>query len=57
MNIRGLPYDVVRAVFRKALQMKVGAMIFEIARSEICYTKQRPLEYSTVVLAAAVKEG
>ncbi|MBN2654746.1 MAG: class II fructose-bisphosphate aldolase [Nitrospirae bacterium] len=57
MNIRGLTYDVVRAVFRKALQMKVGAMIFEIARSEIGYTKQRPLEYSTVVLAAAVKEG
>lgn len=57
MNIRGLTYDVVRAVFRKALQMKVSAMIFEIARSEIGYTKQRPLEYSTVVLAAAVKEG
>lgn len=57
MNIRGLTYDTVRAVFRKALEMKVGAMIFEIARSEIGYTKQRPLEYSTVVLAAAVREG
>ncbi len=37
--------------------MNVGAMIFEIARSEIGYTKQRPLEYATVVLAAAVAEG
>ncbi len=37
--------------------MKAGPFIFEIARSEIGYTKQRPLEYSTVVLAAAVKEG
>ena len=32
-------------------------MIFEIARSEIGYTKQRPLEYAAVILAAAVREG
>jgi fructose/tagatose bisphosphate aldolase len=57
INIRGLTYDTARAIFRKAMQMKVGAMIFEIARSEIGYTRQRPLEYSAVVLAAAVKEG
>jgi len=57
INIRGLTYDTAKAIFRKANEMNVGAMIFEIARSEIGYTKQRPLEYSTVVLAAAVKEG
>ncbi len=57
MNIRGLTYDTARVVFRKALEMKVGAMIFEIARSEIGYTKQKPLEYATVVLAAAAREG
>ena len=57
MNIRGLTYDVARAVFRKAMEMKIGPFIFEIARSEIGYTRQRPLEYSTVVLAAAVREG
>jgi fructose/tagatose bisphosphate aldolase len=57
INIRGLTYDVARAVFRKALEMEVGAFIFEIARSEIGYTKQRPIEYATVVLAAAVREG
>ncbi len=57
INIRGLTYDVARAVFRKAIEKKVGAFIFEIARSEIGYTKQRPLEYSAVVLAAAVREG
>lgn len=57
INIRGLTYDVAKAIFRKANEMDVGALIFEIARSEIGYTKQRPLEYSTVVLAAAVKEG
>ncbi|GAB6183357.1 class II fructose-bisphosphate aldolase [Thermodesulfovibrio hydrogeniphilus] len=57
INIRGLTYDVARAIFRKALKNNVGAFIFEIARSEIGYTKQRPLEYATCVLAAAVKEG
>jgi len=57
INIRGLTYDTARAIFRKAMELKVGAMIFEIARSEIGYTKQRPLEYSTVVCAAAVREG
>ena len=57
INIRGLTYDVARVIFRKALDMKVGPFIFEIARSEIGYTKQRPLEYAAVVLAAAVKEG
>ncbi len=57
INIRGLTYDVARVIFRKALEMNVGAFIFEIARSEIGYTKQRPLEYAAAVLAAAVREG
>jgi fructose/tagatose bisphosphate aldolase len=57
INIRGLTYDVARVIFKKAIEKNVGALIFEIARSEIGYTGQRPLEYSAVVLAAAVKEG
>jgi fructose/tagatose bisphosphate aldolase len=57
INIRGLTYHVARAVFRAALRLEVGVFIFEIARSEIGYTKQRPGEYAACVLAAAVKEG
>jgi fructose/tagatose bisphosphate aldolase len=57
INIRGLTYDVARAVFRAAIKDEVGAFIFEIARSEISYTAQRPDEYATCVLAAAVREG
>ena len=57
INIRGLTYDTAKVIFRKAIEKNVGAMIFEIARSEIGYTKQRPIEYSAAVLAAAVKEG
>ncbi|OGO41084.1 MAG: aldolase [Chloroflexi bacterium RBG_16_58_8] len=57
INIRGITYHVARAVFRAALKDKVGAFIFEIARSEIDYTHQPPSEYAASVLAAAVKEG
>ncbi|MEW6026177.1 MAG: class II fructose-bisphosphate aldolase [Planctomycetota bacterium] len=57
INIRGLTYDVARAVFRAAIKNHVGPFIFEIARSEIKYTEQQPEEYATCVLAAAVKEG
>ncbi len=57
INIRGLTYDVARSIFRAAKKGHVGAFIFEIARSEIGYTDQRPAEYVAVILAAAVKEG
>ncbi|MGA2959391.1 MAG: class II fructose-bisphosphate aldolase [Thermodesulfobacteriota bacterium] len=57
INLRGLTYDVARALFRKALELDVGAFVLEIARSEIGYTSQRPLEYAALILAAALKEG
>ncbi len=57
MNIRGMSYDTARALFRAAIRLKVGAFILEIARSEITYTEQRPAEYVTVMLAAALREG
>lgn len=57
MNIRGMTYDTARALFRAAVRLKVGALILEIARSEIAYTDQRPAEYVTVMLAAALREG
>jgi len=57
INIRGITYHVAQAVFRAAINGKVGPVIFEIARSEIGYTRQRPQEYTCAVLAAAVKSG
>jgi len=57
INIRGITYQAARAVFRAALKDIVGAFIFEIARSEIGYTGQRPGEYAACVLAAAIREG
>jgi fructose/tagatose bisphosphate aldolase len=57
MNLRGMAYDMARAVFQAALPRDVGAMIFEIARSEMGYTGQPPAEYTSVVIAAAIREG
>ncbi|MDP2924580.1 MAG: class II fructose-bisphosphate aldolase [Candidatus Omnitrophota bacterium] len=57
MNIRTLTYDLARAVFRAAAKIDAGAFIFEIAKSEIGYTDQRPLEYTSVITLAALKEG
>src|SRR5262245_8024968 len=57
INARGAAYDMVRSIFRTAITLNAGAFILEIARSEIAYTDQRPSEYVTVVLAAALREG
>ncbi len=57
INIRGITYPVARSVFRAARKDGVGAFIFEIARSEIEYTRQSPTEYTACILAAAIREG
>ncbi len=57
MNVRGASYDTARSIFRVANQLQAGAFLLEIARSEIAYTEQRPAEYVTVMLAAALREG
>jgi fructose/tagatose bisphosphate aldolase len=56
INVRAMAYDTARAVVRSAKKLNAGAFIFEIARSEIGYTEQRPHEYAAVVLAAALRE-
>jgi len=57
INLRVVTYDAARAIFRTALAIDAGAFILEIARSEIAYTGQRPHEYVSVILAAALREG
>src|SRR4051812_4217255 len=57
INVRAMAYDTARAVIRAAKKLNAGAFIFEIARSEIGYTEQRPHEYTAVVLGAALREG
>jgi fructose/tagatose bisphosphate aldolase len=57
INLRGITYDAAQAVFRAAMKGKVGPVLFEIARSEVDYTQQRPQEYTCAITAAAVKSG
>jgi fructose/tagatose bisphosphate aldolase len=57
INLRSMTYDLARAIFRVAQKNDAGAFVFEIAKSEIGYTDQPPIEYASMVMAAAVKEG
>jgi len=57
VNIRGLTYDTGRALVRAAMAGNARAFLFEIARSEMGYTDQRPGEYAEVLIAAALREG
>src|SRR5690349_2366043 len=57
INVRMMAYDTARAVFRAAKAGKAGAILLEIARSEIAYTEQRPAEYVAVMIGAALREG
>ena len=57
INVRGMNYNTARAIFRAAQKYEAGAILLEIARSEIGYTGQRPYEYVTSLIGAAIKEG
>jgi fructose/tagatose bisphosphate aldolase len=57
INLRSMTYDLARAIFRVAEKNDSSAFVFEIARSEIGYTHQPPIEYASMVLAAAIREN
>ena len=57
INLRALPFIAARSVFKSAIETDSCALIFEIARSEMGYTDQRPTEYTANILAAAIAEG
>ena len=57
MNIRFTTYDTTRAALRAAKKANAGALLFEIARSEMSYSEQAPAEFTAMILAAAIKEG
>jgi fructose/tagatose bisphosphate aldolase len=57
INIRAQTFDMARTVCETAEADDVGAVIFELARSEQTYTYQRPPEYIASVLAGAIAAG
>ena len=57
INVRASAYLTARQAFSAALERDAGAVAFEIAKSEMTYTDQRPAEYAAVILAAALRSG
>jgi fructose/tagatose bisphosphate aldolase len=57
LNLRAQVFDMARTAFETAASADVGAVILELARSEQTYTFQRPIDYSTAVLAGAIAAG
>jgi len=57
INVRASAYLTARQVFTAALERNAGAVVLEIAKSEMAYTDQRPAEYTAVILAAAMRSG
>lgn len=57
INLRGLTYDTARTIFKTLKKHDATACLFEIAKSEMGYTAQRPAEYVSCVLGAALREN
>ena len=57
INVRAATYLTARQAFAAALERDAGTVIFEIAKSEMAYTDQRPAEYAAIILAAALRAG
>ena len=57
VNLRAQTFDMARTFLGVAREKEVGAIIFEIARSEQTYTFQRPQDFATSVLAGAIAAG
>ena len=57
INVRASAYLTAQQAFSEAKTRNAGTVIFEIAKSEMAYTDQRPAEYAAVILASAIRTG
>lgn len=57
MNMRAIAFQSARGVFKAMRDSNIGTAIFELSRGEIGFTGQRPHEYATSILCAAIAEG
>jgi fructose/tagatose bisphosphate aldolase len=56
-NVRGLTYELARVIWRTALELEAGPIIFELAPPEASACDQTFDEYAAMILAAAYREG
>lgn len=54
-NLRAMTEELAQGIFEAAKETSTGAFIFEIARSEMKYTNQLPMEFVRRVLVGANK--
>jgi len=52
-----MSFDFARTIFEIMVEKNIGPILFEIAKSEIKYTAQEPIELSSAILAGAVAAG
>ena len=57
INLRGMTEELAQGIFEAAKESNTGAFILEVARSEMGYTSQYPLEFVRRVLIGANKAG
>lgn len=57
INVRAVAFESARGIFQAMDECRAGAVIFELSRGEIGFTGQRPHEYATSILCAAIAEG
>jgi fructose/tagatose bisphosphate aldolase len=48
---------MVKAILKLMIKHSIGPVVFEISRSEMEYTDQKPDEFAVAVFAGAIKEG
>ena len=57
VNIRTDGYETSRQIFRVVKEQNIGAIILELAKSEMRYSGQNRSEFTAIGFAAAIKEG
>jgi len=55
INLRLMTYDMAQEIFEIANERNIGTFVFELARSEMGYTNQKPMDYTIAIMAAAIK--
>ncbi|MCO5173714.1 MAG: class II fructose-bisphosphate aldolase [Trueperaceae bacterium] len=56
-NVRGLTFDVVSAIYRRATEQDAAGVMFELAPSEAAVADQSFAQYAALVCAAAAVTG
>lgn len=57
INLRGMTYDLARAIWQVIMKLQAYPVIFELTPSEMTASDQTAAEYAAMIAAAACREG